>query len=109
MFAPWIPEALDQIAALADLPNPPTIRAIDVARRQLSTSRAGKLYPKIIAIDGGVDVSWGETGFFCGRSGHLIDFSPFQERRLPVESTTATTISPPNVGASPGRAIASSS
>jgi hypothetical protein len=47
VFAPWIPEVLDKIAELANLPEPPTKWAIQEARRVIASAGASEPFPQI--------------------------------------------------------------
>jgi hypothetical protein len=53
MFARWIPEALDQIEALAKLPEPPTPWAIQQARREVASAFDSEPMPRIGVDDYG--------------------------------------------------------
>lgn len=65
-FADWIPEVLAELAALADLAEPPESDVIDQARREVSRRRPGFPRPTIKLLDlcgAAVEVCYGKRGY----------------------------------------------
>jgi hypothetical protein len=77
MYAKWIPEALDRLEALLGLPEPPSIHAVAGARRQIAACQADLEFPDILAEGGGVEVRWGENGFYIAKFGEYMGFTKF--------------------------------
>jgi hypothetical protein len=75
-YAPWIPEVLDELAALADLPDPPSTFLIDRARQEVVTR--SEEFPKptvyVEEIKGkAIDVRYGNRGIvFTGIASQMI-------------------------------------
>lgn len=79
MFAKWIPEALDQIEALAELPEPPSSLTIAESRKLIVNETDGLPNPGITTLkaeDGeiAISVKWAKRAYTVLPDGSVFYF-----------------------------------